>query len=151
MMGTQMKPPDLIDEKRRFLFQGIPAPPGSLIVQGGSLEVLLTWNAPEDLRGVDRFYVFVGTENDLVWQSHDRSCRQVRLKVPADTNTAFYVSCVSKAGRESSKVQAIGKAGTDKYVTTGTTGETSGTQASTPPGWMDERTGGAFRKTGVPL
>ena len=143
--------PVVLDERKRFGYRGIPSPPRSLILQSGSLEVLLTWNAPEDMRGVDSFYIYQDTENNLVWKSPDRSTRQYRAKVPADTPVAFYVSCVSKAGRESPKVQVIGKANTDKYVQTGTSGETGGTAPSVPPGWIDEPTGGAFRKTIVPL
>ncbi len=137
-----MLPRDILEQRQKLGYRGIPAPPRNLQIQSGSLEVLLVWNQPADLRGVDKFYVYQGDENNRVWQSVDGATQQVRLKVPADTATAFYISSVSKAGRESKKVQIIGKANSDQLVVSGTSGGTGGSSPPPPSGWTDEPTGG---------
>jgi len=120
-----------------------PLPPRNLIAQGGSLELLITWNAPQirssDIAG---WRVYRDNETNLVQNITDPSARQTRVKVPANTSVALYVSSVSTRGAESSKVQIIGKANTDQYVVAGTAGGTGGSAAPPPPGYPSEPTGG---------
>ena len=130
---------------REYLgYRSRPNPPRSVVLQGGSLEVRITWNSPVDQRGVDGFRVYQNTEKQMVFETQDRNCRQyVSSSVQADTNVAFYVSTISDNGRESRKVQAIGKPNTDKLVVTGTAGSTAGTATTPPPDWPSEPSGGS--------
>lgn len=119
-----------------------PDPPRSLVIQPGSLEVLLTWNAPQIFNDIAGWRVYKDTENNLFSAITDPNTRQCTVKVPADTNTGLYVSSVNALGRESIKVQIIGKANTDQYVVTGTGGGTGGTSPTPPPGYDQEPSGG---------
>jgi len=124
------------------LFRGIPAPPRNLRCSSGTMEVLLTWNAPPHLLGVDGFRVYQTTENNLVWSTKDRTVRQARIKMPANTTDNFFVSSVSKFGRESPKIPVQGSSDTNKYVKIGTSGEADGTGGSSGPEWSREPSGG---------
>lgn len=126
----------LVSTRRR------PDPPRSLIAQAGSLEALITWNAPQKFDDIAGWRVYRDNEGNLVDAIFDVGSRQYRPKLPANTPTAFYVSSINNAGRESIKVQVIAKANTDQYVTTGTGGGTSGSSSSTPPGYNQEPSGG---------
>jgi len=119
-----------------------PEPPTNLQAQGGSLEILLTWNAASLSKGIVGWKVFKDNENNLVATIKDFNTRQYKHKMPADTTAAFYVCSINSLDRESIKVQVIGKSNTDKLVTTGTAGATSGTPAEPPPEWPDEPFGG---------
>jgi hypothetical protein len=88
-----------------------PDPPRSLIIQPGSLEVLLTWNAPYKSGDVASYRIYRDNESNLVSSISDPNVRQARIALPASTPTAFYVSSVNALGRESVKVQVIGSAG----------------------------------------
>jgi len=124
------------------LFRGIPAPPRNLRCSSGTMEVLLTWNAPPHLLGVDGFRVYQTTESNLVWSTKDRTVRQTRIKMPANTTDNFFVSSVSEFGRESAKIPVQGSSDTNKYVKTGTAGEADGTGGSGGAEWSREPSGG---------
>lgn len=119
-----------------------PDPPRSLVAQSGSLEVLLTWNAPQRNDDVVGWRVYKDVESNLIDSLKDKDARTIHVKVPANTTTSFFVSSVNALGRESIKVQVIGKANTDKFVVSGTTGQTSGTTSAVPAEYSSEPTGG---------
>ena len=73
-----------------------PQPPRNIQAQTGTMEVLLTWNAPADMRGVDGFRVDEGNENNLVFEKPDPNVRQAQIKMEANTSKMFFVSCVSQ-------------------------------------------------------
>jgi len=119
-----------------------PDPPRSLIAQQGSLETLITWNAPQKDSDVAGWKVYKDNESNLVATITDPMTRQYTAKLPASTKTYFYVSSINAAGRESIKVQVLGQSNTDQMVTSGTGGGTSGSSSSPPPGYPDEPSGG---------
>lgn len=119
-----------------------PDPPRSLIAQPGSLEVLLTWNGPQKASDITGWRIYKNNENTLIDTITDPSTHQYKAKVPANTNTGFYVSSVNALGVESIKVFVVGAANTDQYVTTGTSGGTTGSTAGVPPGYPSEPSGG---------
>lgn len=131
--------------------RGRPSPPRSLIAQPGSLEVLLTWNAPQIFSDIAAWRVYKDNENNLIQTINDAGTRQYTAKVPAATHVAFYISSMNALGRESIKVQIIAKANSDQYVTTGTGGGTSGSSASVPPGYPKEPSGGGSRSRNLGL
>lgn len=116
-----------------------PDPPRSIIAQPGSLEVLLTWNSPYKAGDVSSWRIYKDNESNLVDSIPDPNVRQARIKVPAATPTAFYISAVNASGRESIKVQIIAKANTDQLAVSG---GTSGTTPNLPPGYSNEPSGG---------
>lgn len=124
-----------------------PQPPRNLIAQAGSLEVYLTWNAPQSNSDIAGWRVYRDNESTLALSISDASTRQARIKVPANTPVGFYVSSVNANGVESSKVFIVGKANTDQYVTSGTTGGTGGSAPPPPPGYPSEPTGGGRKQT----
>lgn len=119
-----------------------PSPPRDPQITAGTVEVLVSWFAPADQRGADRYRIYMDTPDNLVWQSTDSRARQARIKVPASSTKAFMVSSISNAGRESVKVDVTGSSTDDKYVVDGTTGETGGSEAAPPPEWEDLVGGG---------
>ena len=123
-------------------WRGRPAPPRALRTSQGSLETIVFWNGPVDLRGVNGWRVYEDIETKKVWESQDPTVRQVRIKIPSTTSRLFFVSCFSKLGRESAKIPVVGSSNTDKMVVDGTTGETGGTAPAPPPEWEEEPTGG---------
>jgi hypothetical protein len=106
------------------------------------VEVLIFCNGPACGRGVDRFRVYQGSGNNLVWTATDLAIRQVRIKLPANTTDIFFVRCVSRVGRESPKISVQASSDSDKYVVQGTSGETNGGGAPTGPEWHEEPSGG---------
>lgn len=119
-----------------------PQPPRNIQVQTGTMEVLLSWNMPADLRGVDGFRVYQDTESNLVFETKDLGARQIRIKMEAAKTRLFFVSCVSRLGRESVKMPKLGSSDSNKYVVTGTTGETVGTTGTPYSEWFKEKSGG---------
>ena len=124
------------------LFRGIPAPPRNLRCSSGTMEVLVTWNAPPHLLGVDGFRVYQTTENNLIWSTKDRTVRQTRIKMPANTTDNFFVSSVSTFGRESAKIPVQGTSDTNKYVVATSPDGTDGTGGSGGAEWSREPGGG---------
>jgi len=119
-----------------------PDPPRSIIPQPGSLEALLTWNAPQKANDIVGWRIYKDNEGNLIDSILDPAARQYRPKLPANTPTAFYISSINGRGRESIKVQVIATANTDQAVVSGTTGATSGSSASPVAGYGNEPTGG---------
>lgn len=123
-----------------------PAPPRSLIAQGGSLQVLVTWNAPVNPQGVVGYCVYKDNEVNKIATISDPATRQYSFKVTSATPTAFYVSSMNARGFESQKVQVIGQANTDELVVSGTGGGTGGSAPPPPPGYDGEPSGGGNRR-----
>src|SRR5579883_1187670 len=80
----------LVSSRRR------PDPPRNLISQPGSLEALITWNAPIKFNEVAGWRIYRDNEGNLVDTILDPNSRQYRPKLPANTATAFYVSAINK-------------------------------------------------------
>jgi len=119
-----------------------PLPPRNLVAQGGSLQILLTWNAPQRNDDVTGYRIYKDNESNLIHVVTDPNTRQFTVSVPANTSVGLYVSSVNSLGVESIKVAVIGKSNTDQYVVTGTTGGTGGSTPPRPPGYENEPTGG---------
>lgn len=122
-----------------------PQPPRSAMAQSGSLEVLITWNAPQNQRSILGYRVYKDNEGNLVSDTADPSVRQIKIKLPSSTKNSFYVSSYN-AQKESIKVLAIGTSNTDQIVVAGTSGGTGGTSPSPPPGYPHEPTGGSGKR-----
>lgn len=123
-----------------------PDPPRSLIAQPGSLEALITWNAPQKMGDISAWRIYKDTENNLIDTITDVGTRQYKPKLPASTPTAFYISAINSLKIESVKVQIIATANGDQFVTSGTSGGTGGTTPSTPPEYGNEPSGGGGRR-----
>lgn len=128
--------------QERSAFRGIPQPPRGLRATSGSMEATVVWNAPADQRGVAGYRVYQGTELNLVSGTLDRSVRQFKVKLSASVTDVCFVSSVSALGRESVRLPVTVNSNSDKYVTNGTSGETSGSAAQPSPEWTQEPTGG---------
>jgi hypothetical protein len=127
-------------------FRGRPDPPRNLRASPGTMEVLIYWNAPACSRSVDGFRVYQGNEYTQVWKTDDPAECQVRIKLPANTTDVFFVSCVSRLGRDSPKIPVYATSNSDKYVVSGTSGETAETGAQPGAEWAHEPTGGGRRR-----
>jgi hypothetical protein len=128
-----------------------PDPPRSLISQSGSLEALITWNAPQKFADIVGWRVYRDNESSLVDSIFDPNSRQYKPKLPANTPTAFYVSSINSLNVESIKIQIIATANNDQMVVSGTGGGTNGTTPSRPPGYGGEPGGGGSRGGRFPL
>jgi len=109
-----------------------PKPPVSVQAQGGTGEVLLTWLAPPD-PSINGYNIYQDTENNRIL-TVDSTTGQARIKAKPATPTGYYVSSFN-ANQESVKVPIIGNPTSDLYVVTGTSGGTSGTSPTVPPGY----------------
>lgn len=119
-------------------YLGRPQPPRGLRCTSGSMEAAVFWNAPADIRGVDGFRVYKADDNSLLFETKNPSVRSTTLKLAAEETTLVYVSSVSRTGRESVRMPLIVTSNSDKYVASGTSGETSGTSAASPSEWSYE-------------
>ncbi len=127
-------------------FRGRPQAPRNVRATAGSLETLITWNAPANMEGVEGWRVYKDNERNIVSDTLDRNARQYRAKLPGGQAKAlFLVAAVSELGREGPLVAVLAQSDTNKLVLTGTTGETGGAASTAPPGWEEEPTGG-FRR-----
>lgn len=115
--------PGAIASRRR------PRPPVSLVAQVGTSNVVLTWNAPQDLSNILGFNVYKDNENNRVLNINDPNTRQAIMPMPASP-TSFFVSAYN-ALRESIKVQVIAPASSG-----------GGSLPSSPSGWSNDPTGG---------
>lgn len=118
-----------------------PKIPRNLQINQGSLNVKVTWNSPDDIRGLASYRIYKDTESNLIAEVPIGQKQHV-IPVSSDTPLAVYVSAVNKLGKESPKVQVIGKSNTDKVVATGTTGAVAGVEPPSPPEWYFEPGGG---------
>lgn len=125
-------------------YRGRPQAPRDVRSQAGSLSALITWSAPRTMEGVDGWRVFKDSETMLVWQSSDPRVRQLQISLPAKASANFFVCAVSSLGREGPKIQVVASSNTDQMVASGTTGATSGSGATPPPGWGDNPYGGRY-------
>lgn len=123
-------------------YRGRPQPPRSLRANPGSMEATVVWSLPQDYRGIDRFRIYQGNENNLVGETDNRTIRQFKIKLSANSTDMVYVCSISRLGKESRKEPIAVSSNSDKYVQSGTTGETSGTSATPPPEWYFDPYGG---------
>jgi hypothetical protein len=103
-----------------------PYPPQDLIVQPGSLQVVLSWIPPSLGANLSGYRVYKGDENHLFQVITDPGTTQCTIPLAANTPVGLYVSCFNEAG-ESQKVFIRGTSNTDQHVVTGTSGGTGGT------------------------
>lgn len=123
-----------------------PMSPRQVRATSGSLEALITWNAPEDTRGIVGFRIYKDDENGLVEEIRDPARRQTKVKLPGGSGKAMvYVSAFTTLNRESPKIAVLAQTNSDQLVVTGTGGATSGTEGAEPPGWGEEPGGGRQR------
>jgi hypothetical protein len=106
-----------------------PQPPVNLVAQVGTSQVVLTWNAPQNSRGILGWNIYRDNETNRVLNINDPNTLQATLAMPASP-IGFYVSSYN-ALQESIKVQVIAKASSG-----------GGSLPSSPPGWNQEPTGG---------
>jgi len=116
-----------------------PDPPRGVRITSGSLEVLVSWNAPADMRGVAKFRVYKGNERNPRAEV-DAQIRSATIKVPAGNSDFFHVKSVSSTGRESIVASAWGTSSAD-----------SSSNASQPTEWASEPSGGWIQPRRVPL
>lgn len=135
-----------MESKTVPVFRLRPKAPRGPRASAGSMEATIFWNSPADRRGVAGFRVYRDNENNLVFETKDPNTRQATIKLPGNSAAMCFVSCVSELGRESPKIPVVVQSNTDKYVLSGTGGETGGAAASTPPEWPQEPSGGHFRR-----
>lgn len=119
-----------------------PMPPRNLIAQPGSLQALITWNAPQNINNVLGYNVYGDNENNRIANIADPNTKQISVQLPASTPRMFYVSCYN-ALQESIKVGVLAEASSTSYVVSGTGGATKGSFPPLPPGYPNEPTGGA--------
>ena len=123
-----------------------PDPPRSLISQSGTQKAVLTWSGPVNMRGVDGWRVFVDSDTQLFATIYDPTTKKIEIPVTASGSRFAAVSSFSKVGKntiiESARIPIVVTANTDKFVVTGTGGETSGVSPSAPPEYADEPQGG---------
>ena len=132
------------------VYRGRPEPPRSIRATPGTMEATIVWLAPADLRGVDRFRIYQGNENNLIGETENRITRQFKVKLPSDAADMVYVSSVSDSFRESRKVPVRVSSNNDKYVVDGAADATAGTPAAPAPGWPYEP-GGGCPMSGAPV
>jgi len=135
-------PPAGYSDDYATAYRGRPMMPRQVRASAGSLEALITWNGPEDMRGVAGFRVYKDNESNLVEEIRDLSRRQTKVTLPGNAKAMIYVSAFSTLNRESPKVAVLASTNTDQLVVTGTGGATPGTAPVQPPGWPDEPDGG---------
>lgn len=146
LLQTTMSPLSAADSQTMRLYRGLPAILQDLQARPGSLEVVLFWNPPQSMLGVDGFRVFQDNENNLIQKIDDRDCRQVTIKMPSNFKTMFYVCAVSDPfGREGPKLSVLANSNTDAIVAAGTAGATPGTPSNPDPTWRDQPSGGRYR------
>ena len=147
LLQTTMSPLSAGDSQMIRLYRGLPAILQDLQARPGSLEVILFWNPPQSMLGVDGYRVFQDNENNLIQKIDDRNARQVTIKMPSDFKAMFYVCAVSAFGREGPKLSVLAQSNTDAIVVTGTAGATAGTPSAPDPTWGDQGSGGHYRQS----
>jgi len=132
-----------VEDRRLLVSTRRPYPPRNPTVVPGTMEVLVFWERPESMLGVDFFRVYLDNESNIVWESNDARSRRARIKIPANTTKLILVSAVNRSTSRESVLAAVqGSSNDDKYVVDGTTGETVGTEGAPPVGWEDTISGG---------
>ena len=141
-VASMLPPPATYSDDYATAYRGRPMIPRQVRATAGSLETLITWNGPEDMRGVAGFRIYKDNENNLVEEVRDPARRQTKVKLPGNGAAMIYVSAFSTLNRESPKVVVRGTTNTDQLVVTGTGGATGGSEGAQPPGWTEEPGGG---------
>jgi len=90
-----------------FNYRGVPSNPRNLLATPGKGKCVLTWSAPGDARGVDRYRVYLDKESNLAFSTQDNLATQFSLQMDSGTARMAYVSCLSSLGRESNKVPIL--------------------------------------------
>ena len=144
--GIQVTPQVTLGSRRS------PQPPRSLIAQQGTQKSVLTWAAPADTRGIDGWRVFVDSDNQIFATINDPATKKIEIPIAASSSRFAAVSSFTRVGKagyiESPRIPIVVTANSDKYVVTGTGGETAGTSPSNPPEYASEPSGGFLsRKT----
>ena len=134
------------DERVALGTRRAPEPPRSLIAQAGSMKSVLTWAAPANDRGVGGYRVFVDDDKQVFATISDPSTRKIEIPMTAGASRFAAVSSFTKVGKnvfiESPRIPIVLTANTDKFVVTGTAGQSSGTSPSAPPEYPSEPSGG---------
>lgn len=128
------------------VFRLRPMAPRGLRTAAGSLEAMIFWNTPADMRGVAGFRIYRDNESNLVYETKDPSTRQATIRLPGASSAMCFVCSVSEIGRESPKISITVRSNTDKLLQTGNSGETSGSSPVSPPEWPNEPSGGSYRR-----
>jgi hypothetical protein len=126
------------------IFRGRPAIVQDFQYRPGTLEVVLFWNAPQNMAGVDRWRIFQGNESNLILDLGDRNARQATIKMAAAASAMFYVCAVSKFGLEGPKKGIRAIANADSVVLSGTSGATAGTTSVPDHTWLNQTGGGRY-------
>jgi hypothetical protein len=87
-----------------------PDPPRDLMSQPGSRSALVTWKPPIEIERVAGYRVFTPTERDLFDTFEDPLLSSVTIPLSSGAtpaSQAVYVSCFSRGGIESNRVQVI--------------------------------------------
>lgn len=145
-MPPSMEVPSVNETSNLRLYRGIPGAIQDLQYRPGSLEVVLFWTAPQNMLGVDGWHVFQDNEENLIQDIGDRNARQTTIKMAGNSAAKFYVCAVSAFKREGPKLEITARTNTDRIVTAGTTGATSGSSSRPDSFWEDQPSGGAYRR-----
>ena len=127
-----------VDTQNNTNWAGRPEPPRGSRYTPGSMEAAIFWNMPADIRGADGFRIYRPDDNTVLFETMNPATRTAIIKLPASAKSLVYISCVSKAGRESPRIPLYVESNSDKYVADGTVGATAGTTAAPPPEWSSE-------------
>jgi len=140
----QIKFLDPVDGTLQFTHRIRPEPPVGLESSSGSMEAIVTWFAPTDMRGVDRYRIYQGTEFTLIGETENNTIRQFKVKLPANATDVVYVASISKLGRESIKTPIAVASNSDQYVESGTAGQTAGTASTPSYDWITSPYAGGY-------
>lgn len=143
--ASMLTPPGSYRDDYATAYRARPMIPRQVRATAGSLETLITWNGPEDMRGVAGFRIYKDNENNLVEEIRDPLRRQTKVKLPGNGAAMVYVSAFTTLNRESPKIAVRATTNTDQLVVTGSGGATGGSEGAQPPGWTDEPSGGRGR------
>ena len=144
MKIPSMAPPNPADVSALRLYRGRPGALQDVRAKAGSLEIVLFWNAPQNMLGVDSWRIFQDNETNLIQQVGDRNARQTTIKMAGNAKSMFYVCAVSEFGREGPKTPVLASSDSNQIVVSGTGGATSGTASSADSDWLQQSSGGHY-------
>ncbi len=113
-----------------------PQPPRSLTTQRGSFKSVVTWNAPEDARGIVGYQVYVDNETSP-FQRIGPESRRIEIPLVSNASRFAAISSVNALGFESVKVPIVAQSNADLYDAAA-----SGSSPAPPPDWEREPLGG---------
>lgn len=113
-----------------------PAPPRSLVAQPGSFKSVITWNDPQDSRGIVGYVVYLDKETSPFARV---GLVSPRVEVPLTSGAArqVMITSINQLGVESQRAYVTATSATDTY-----NGGSAGSSPSAPPSWPNEPTGG---------